>query len=152
MVLDSIDSSCSLEYTSAPLRTEDKSELTWDYFATTLIDEHSTKLPVASSSCKKSRSSRWRNRGRAHPGSRKETMSSSGGDSGDSPHLDPTVRAFALTLKSVNSTGTEPNNPHGDLCDKAGHFANPETPNNRLPGKVRRVLSHQSSRAKVAAP
>lgn len=40
MLLASIDPSCSLESAAAALRTQEISELTWDYVATTLTDEY----------------------------------------------------------------------------------------------------------------
>lgn len=43
MLLASIDPSCSLESTAAALRTKAISELTWDFVATTLIDEYNAR-------------------------------------------------------------------------------------------------------------
>lgn len=43
MLLASIDPKCTLESTAAALRTKDIDELTWDYVATTLIDENKAK-------------------------------------------------------------------------------------------------------------
>ena len=43
MLLASIDPKCSLESTAAALRTKDVAELTWDYVATTLIDEYNAR-------------------------------------------------------------------------------------------------------------
>lgn len=83
-------------------------------------------------------------------------MSPSAGDSEDIPDIDPTVRALAIALKSVKSSGTTPNNQHGDLFDNAGHtanryFLNLENPKNRLLEKVRRPLSRASNRVNVAS-
>lgn len=43
MLLASIDTKCSLESTAATLRTKDATDLTWEYVATTLIDEYNAR-------------------------------------------------------------------------------------------------------------
>ena len=47
MLLASIYQTCTLESTAAALRTKDASELSWDYVATTLIDEYNAKSTTA---------------------------------------------------------------------------------------------------------
>lgn len=76
-------------------------------------------------------------------------MLSNTSDSEDSSDIDTTVRAFAIALKSVKSSGTAPNNEHCELFERAGHIANryslhPENPDYRLPEKVRRLPYHKS--------
>ena len=44
MLLASIDPNCFLESTAAALRTKESSELTWEYVATTLIDEYNALI------------------------------------------------------------------------------------------------------------
>lgn len=149
MLPASIDPFCSLESRAEALRTKDVSVHNWDYVGKTLIDKYNAKLPVASSSSAKNRTSRRRNRGQAHSASKQEPMLWSAGIWEDSLDMDPTVRAFAIALKSVKSSGTRANNQHGNFCDKVGLtanrcFLNPENPNNRLPEKVRRLVSHKS--------
>ena len=46
MPLASIDPNCFLEATAAALRTKDPTELTWQYVATTLIDEYNSRFSI----------------------------------------------------------------------------------------------------------
>lgn len=50
MLLASMDPSCPLETTAATLRTKETAELTWDYAATTLIDEYNPKESLGGTS------------------------------------------------------------------------------------------------------
>jgi len=159
MLLASLDPQCSLEATAAALRTKDISELTWDYVATTLIDEYNAKqvsIPPSESG------SRNRNRRR----NRRKSGSASGHGDGsnnnheythadDSSDVEITARALAVALKSIKSERPNKNSSHHcTFCDRSGHtedrcFMNPDNPNNKLTPKM---LELMTSGSKKSAP
>lgn len=61
MLLTSIDPNCALESTAAALRTNEVTELTWDYVATTMIDDYNDKQSSVLTSGRISRSKNSRN-------------------------------------------------------------------------------------------
>lgn len=139
MLLASIDPTCPLESTAAALRTKEVSELTWDYVATTLIDEYNAKQSNITSS--ESRRQRWRKKkkGANVPSHTSQTMN----EETDTTDMDPAARAFTVALKSMKNNGNT--RYHCSFCDRAGHsaercFINPDNPNNRLDPKGRALL------------
>lgn len=148
MLLASIDPSCSLESTAAALRTKEVSELTWEYVATTLIDEYNAKVSRGGSSGnpKKSKSKR-RNGSRSANQSGNMDNNGSGSDDSD---LKTVVRALAAQLRKKKDpvNGTSPSNKyHCNFCNKSGHtedrcFDNPSNPNNKLSPKIRQMIAN----------
>lgn len=151
MLLASIDPNCSLESTAAALRTKEVSELTWDYVATTLIDEYNAREmskhdgPGSSSKSKKKKNK-----------SKSSNISSSmesgydlHSDDNDSD-IDKTVQAFSAALKS--SMGSKSSySTKCDFCERRGHteercFLNPDNPNNKLSSKMKAAMSNKGSK------
>ena len=158
MLLASIDPTCSLEPTAAALRTKSISELTWDYVATTLIDEYNARH--ASST----RPNKTRNRRKNKTKSKNPSTSQTQDDpphrddsDSDGSEIETTARAFAAALKAVK-TGRNGNSNglHCDFCDAHGHtedrcYLNPANPNNRLTPKVRQMFAAQVKKVGSAA-
>lgn len=149
MLLASIDPSCRLESTAAALRTKDVTELTWDYVATTMIDEYNAKQFVSSESGGKSgRNRRKRNKRGSYTSSR---ITQNDNDESDNSDIESKVRALTVALKSVKS-GNSKIQLHCNFCDKSGHtedrcYLNPDNPNNKLPPKVcDRFISNASKK------
>eukprot|EP00171_Calliarthron_tuberculosum_P008425 IDg8425t1 len=121
MLLASINPDCVLESTAAALRTKDATELTWDYVATTLIDEYNARRITITDSRR-----RGRNQNRRSSKVKSELVNPSTSQGGD--HLEPsseietTARALAAALKDGHT-------------EKRCHL-NPDNPDNRLPQKV----------------
>ena len=136
MLLASINPSCSLESTAAALRTKESSELTWDYVATTLIDEYKARQVTESFGGSNSRNKKKKQR----KYKRQNAHSSAGNqndDSDDESDIDRTINAFAAALKSSKS-GNKSERPKCSFCGRLGHhaescFVNPDNPKNRLP-------------------
>ena len=113
MLLAPINLDSVLEFTAAVLRTKEVSELTWDFVATTLIDEYNARqspAPVRQSRRKK------RN------GNTKDPIGSD---------FENTVEEFAAAMRGRTPRGTK-----CDFFDRIGHtanrcFLNPDNPNNR---------------------
>ena len=145
MLLASIDPKCPLESTAAALRTKDASELTWEYVATTLIDEYNAREASSSGSKKlgKSRSKRNGKNNRSNS-SKSNDLSHDGSDSDEDSGIHA-VKTLAMALSSNTSYCT--------LCEKTGHtepkcFQNPENPNNKLPQKIRDMYAAFIAQAK----
>ena len=143
MLLASIDPKGPLESTAAALRTKEASELTWEYVATTLIDEHNARGDSMASSgrSKKSKSKRKKKaKGSVDRTKRKDNNKSS--DSEDSSSdIEVTARAFAAALKSMKSNRVN-NDLFCDFCEKKGHtedrcWQNLDNPENKLPAKLK---------------
>ena len=154
MLLASIDPQCPLESTAAALRTKDVVELTWDYVATTLIDEYNARQMPSSSSGRGNRNRSWRKRkGKGGLASTTRADLRQGhSDSDDASDIESTARALAAALKSFKSErGGNSNGLHCDFCDRGGHtedrcHLNPANPNNRLPPKVRERFAPHSKK------
>ena len=152
MLLASIDPKCPLESTAAALRTKDIGELTWDYVATTLIDEYNAKesSTSGSGSSHKPRNRRKKNKqGGSGSGNRVDNNRNDQYDS-DSD-IDSTVRAFAVALKSGKFDVPDRNKTyHCNFCDKSGHtedrcWLNPDNPNNKIPAKLQQRFSSKAN-------
>ena len=159
MLLASIDPKCPLESTAAALRTKDVAELTWDYVATTLIDEYNARHTSSGPSGRgRKGKNRRKNKNKRHPNSSQSTshLAHNESDSDDGSDIETTVRALAAAIKSVKSDHGSSNNYHCDFCDRDGHteercHLNPANPNNRLPQKVRQMLAAQAKKPANAA-
>ena len=152
MLLASIDQACSLESTATALRTKDASELTWNYAATTLIDDYNAKSTTANSSRSRDRCKKGR---RGNPGSQ-PTKNSKASDHLDSESdTDSTIRALAVALKSVKTdTGGHDKKHQCDFCGKSGHkedrcYQNPANPDNKLAPKLREMFQDKAAAAVV---
>lgn len=143
MLLASIDPDCVLESTAAALRTKDVAELTWDYVATTLIDEYNAKNNV-SPDCERRKRNGQRRRhsqsseleGKTWVGKDESAPSEEGSD------IESTARILAAALRNVqNDRSVNRYDVECDFCGKHGHVEsrchlNPDNPDNRLPAKV----------------
>lgn len=154
MLLASIDPQGPLESTAAALRTKDVSDLTWDYVATTLIDEYNARNISPSSRTAKGNKNRTKRRKSSKGGSASSTRTEHHQDDSDSEESDieSTARAFSAALKSFKSDRSDKiNRHHCEFCDKDGHteercYLNPENPDNKLPPKVRQLLAAQEKK------
>ena len=131
MLLASINPDSVLESTAAALRTKEVSELTWDFVATTLIDEYNARQsPVPARQSRRDK----RNGNTKHP---------IGSD------FENTVKAFAAAMR-----GTTPRGTKFDFCDRIGHtanrcFLNPDNPNNRLSAKMLQAMTSKRTTPSV---
>ena len=147
MLLASIDPNCFLESTAAALRTKESSELTWEYVATTLIDEYNAKRSSGALGSSSSRH-RWKSKGRRKKS--KAFVSDMKGDS-DSSDVESTARALAAALHTANKSRPL----ECDFCNRRGHtkdrcFVNPDNPDNHLPKQLLEKLSASSVHANAA--
>ena len=140
MLVASIDPNCALESTATALRTKDSSDLTWDYVATTLIDEYKARQVSRSfSSQKGSKKKSWKNKKFRHQHNT-SSEDAQKDQSNDESEFDRTINAFAAALKS--SKGSNQNEkPKCSFCNRVGHsaencFMNPDNPKNRLPKSI----------------
>lgn len=158
MLLASIDPQSFLESTAAALRTKDTSELTWDYVATTLIDEYNARESVSnnnnnsgssSKTKKKKNKSKFINNSLSVDGD-----SIDQGDDNDSD-IEKTVQAFSAALRSsINSKSTTV--VKCEFCGKNGHiedrcFMNPQNPNNKLTSKMLAAMKSTKSANKMSS-
>lgn len=149
MLLASIDPYCSLESTAAALRTKAVSELTWDYVATTLIDEYNAReMSKPNGSGSSSKSKKKKNKSKS---SNMSSSMESGHDahSDDDSDIDKTVQAFSAALKSSMGSKSS-DSTKCDFCGRRGHteercFLNPDNPNNKLTPKMKAVMSNKGS-------
>lgn len=135
-----------MESTAAALRTKDSSELTWEYVATTLIDDYNARQETIGTNVNsgaangRPRRQKYRNK-KTESFNDQEMYASNQHESDHDCEIEKTVKAFSAVLKS---------SIHGkssvtyDLCGKKGHskgkyFMNPENPDNKLTPKMRAV-------------
>jgi len=120
MLLASIDPNCTLESTAAALRTKEVTELTWDYVATTLIDEYNARLvssnPVNTNSAK---SKKKKKKSKISTSMSASSHQDEHDDSTDS-EIEKTVQAFSAALKSSMSSNTSETSKC-EFCGKKGH-------------------------------
>ena len=135
------------------------SELTWDYVATTLIDEYNARHAASGNNGrgKKGRNRRKdRSRRQGSGNTPRDTNQHHDSDSDDGSDLGNAARAIAAALRSVKSDRQSTDNGHHcDFCDRPGHtddrcYLNPENPNNKLPPKVRQIMLSKSKVGKAA--
>jgi len=151
MLLASIDPNCSLESTAAALRTKEVSELTWDYVATTLIDEYNARemsKPNGSVSSSKSKKKKKKSKS-SNMSSSMESGHDAHSDDNDSD-IEKTVQAFSAALKSSMGSKSSDSVKCG-FCERRGHtedrcFLNPDNPNNKLTPKMKAVMSNKGSK------
>ena len=160
MLLASIDPKCDLESTAAALRTKDVKDLTWDYVATTLIDEYNARNVTSGRSNKTRNRRKNKNKSKNGSGSHSHadnSVTNNDSDSDDNVEIEQVSRALAAALKGLKSDrGGASSKYHCDFCDKDGHtedrcHLNPDNPNNRLPPKVRQLFASQKKKADSAA-
>lgn len=138
MLLASINPDSALESTAAALRTKEVSELTWDYVATTLIDEYNARQ---SNGLSKSR--RKKKMSRLFKSQPSRDVDTDGSD------LESTVKAFAAALQS-----SKPPVLVCEFCQRKGHtvdrcFLNPDNPNHRLPPKMLEAITSKKTGALI---
>jgi len=140
MLLASIDPECSLESTSAALRTKDPEDLTWEYVATTLIDEYNAKKMMSfPNTSSKNKGRRGRRNKRFSKGRTDPNDNASDNDS----EIEKAVNAFTVALKSSKDNNAM-------FCNRQGHieskcFMNPANPNHRLPPKMLEAMTSGNS-------
>lgn len=144
MLLASIDPTCSLESTAAALRTKDVTELTWDYVATTLIDEYNAKHSNGSGLGIGNGIKNRRKKKKANIRISNSNGIKPSNDSDDSSDVDNTVRALTVAIKSMK--GGKNKNLRCTFCEKSGHsedrcFNNPNNPENKLPLKIQQMIT-----------
>jgi hypothetical protein len=138
MLLAAIPIDSSLEVTAAALRTKDVAELTWEFVATTLIDE---------SEARSMRATKADTIGNVHNGRGRRSKTSfkhsynNRTSFADKNDIDAAAKAFATAWRSKNNTDNDKSKSVCAYCDKAGHsidkcFYNPDNPNHQLPPKV----------------
>jgi len=106
--------------------TKDISELTWDYVATTLIDEYNAKqVSVPSPETGSRKRNRRKNRRNAGTASGHGDGSNNNDDPSqavDSSGVEVAARALAAALKSIKSERSNKNGSHHcSFCDRFGH-------------------------------
>lgn len=150
MLLASIDPHGPLESAAAALRTKNTAELTWDYVATTLIDEYNARHQSSFNS-RRPNKNRTKRKQKNKRGSTASLSSKQYNYNSDSDYSDTEVsdRALSAAFKSLKLDRASNGKHHCNLCDKDGHtgdrcFLNPENPNNKLPPKVRQLFTAQS--------
>ena len=151
MLLASIDPKCSLESTAAALRTKDVSELTWDYVATTLIDEYNAKQVSGSLNDRPGHNRNRRKTKRNKKGNADSYKSSANAresdDTDDGSDIETMARALAVALKSGKSDrGIQNSRHHCSFCERSGHtqdrcFLNPANPDHKIPPKLLEVMN-----------
>lgn len=150
MLLASIDPSSDMEPIAAALRTKNADELTWEYVATTLIDEHNSRQ----SSCLKADKGAKRKKNRKQTSRRRDFKTDDGNSTGDeSVDIDAAAKVLAAAMNDrVSEDRKRSSSAHCDFCNRRGHvesscFLNPDNPNNRLTPKMReRMLISDDSR------
>lgn len=142
MLLASIDPTSNMEPIAAALRTKDADDLTWDYVATTLIDEYNARS--TSKNPQKHGKQNGRKRSKKN-GKRNPRMSEYGDDASsaeEETNVDQVVRTLAAALDILRGTKSGTKTEKCEFCGKNGHsldncFLNPENPDNRLTQKMK---------------
>jgi gag-polypeptide of LTR copia-type len=138
MLLAAIPIDSSLEVTAAALRTKEVAELTWEFVATTLIDESEARSMRTTNA--DTDDDVRHGRGRRSKNFYKHNNSNRTGFA-DKNDIDAAAEAFATAWKSKNNTDNDKSRSACAYCDKVGHsidkcFYNPDNPNHQLPPKV----------------
>lgn len=138
MLLASVDTDCLLEPITAVFRTKDVSKLSWDYVATTQIDEYNATNTLQYCLTSK-RGFRTNHRNERQPGSSKQSFNLHDAESEGCQiysGLDETFQAFTAALKLIKSkTSSSP--VICEFCGKRSHvantsFFNPSNPTNKF--------------------
>lgn len=144
MLLASIDPDGPLESTAAALRTKEAHELTWEYVATTLIDEYNARSSVGAGS---GGTSKNRGRRKFRGGNRKGEQAGKIDNSDEEIDIEKAIHAFSLAMKSSKGFGLRSNSkPKCNFCGAIGHvkascYMNPENPNNGLPPELMQKIN-----------
>lgn len=150
MLLASIDPNCTLESTAAALRTKEASELTWDYVATTLIDEYNARLVSSDTINTSSAKSKKKKRKSKITSSMSASTQQDDHDDSTDSEIEKTVQAFSAALKSSMSHKTS-DTSKCEFCGRKGHtedrcFLNPENPNNKLTPKMKAAMASKEKK------
>lgn len=150
ILLSTIDRTCALKSAVVTLRTKNVSELSWDYFTTTFIDEFNAKYVSGSSS--ESKTKRKRSCGKKPGTYPTKTFNADDVIDWDSD-TGSTCSAFAAALTSVETDMRAGNkNSQCDFYGKSGHtedrcYNDPSNPDNKLPPKNREMLHDKAAAA-----
>jgi len=139
MLLASIDPTSELEPIAAALRTKDADDLTWDYVATTLIDEYNARHK-AGNKPRKSDKRKRKNKGKQNSVDVNDDGDRSSSDESD--NIQMAARALAAALDNLKGGSRNGNSDTCDFCERRGHtasncFLNPDNPNNKLSPKMK---------------
>jgi gag-polypeptide of LTR copia-type len=162
MLLASIPPDSPLEITAAALRTKDIAELTWEYVATTLIDEYEARSMRAQNGDIDGGSCGSRDR-RSKKNIKQIHSKRANFDVADD--IDAAAKAFGTAWRSNKTFPADKSKIVCEFCDKSGHsvekcFFNPDNPTHQLPRKyftaywlrtnILKIRVLQSSHRKVA--
>lgn len=139
MLLASIDPNSEMEAIAAALRTKDADDLTWDYVATTLIDEYNARHKTKT---KSNKSNKRRNKHKGKKSTPETTADDEESSSEENTDIQMATRALAAALGSLSGTNGNGTPPVCDFCNRPGHnesrcYLNPDNPNNRLTSKMK---------------
>lgn len=143
VVLAFIDFKGPLDSTSSALRTKHTSELTWEYVATTDIDENNYKQTyMVRSGSFNDNTSKRKKKLKSNVKSIKGQKNNNCSDLEDrSSEIKVTARAFAVSLKSAKSNKGN-NDALSKICKNKGHtedrcYQNMDNPDNKFPAKLK---------------
>lgn len=140
MLLASIDPTSELEPIAAALRFKDGADLTWEYVATTLIDEFNSRQGPRT---KSGRAERKREIRKNKSATRSDVIQEYGSSSEEFIDVKSTVRTLDAAMKTEKfSTNGANSSEVCEFCNKRGHvertcFLNPDNPENRIPQKTK---------------
>ena len=153
MLLASIDPSSDLEPTAAALRTKDASDLTWEYVATTLIDEYNARQKSTTSM---HRGVKKRNKRKFKTRKPLQKRTDDGESCSDaSIDIETAAKTLAAAVQghsTFNKNGRS--NIICDFCERRGHtedkcFLNPDNPENKLSSRMKdRMMMAAGSRTR----
>lgn len=136
MLLGSIDPSSEMEIIAAALRTKDGDFLTWDNFATTLINEYNARSSFFS------KGSKYMKRKGRKSGKRLTGLTIPGNSSDDLQNDDSTIRTLRAAVENLKGSNVNTDKNDREFCGKRGRskekgFLNPDNPANKLSPKMR---------------
>lgn len=139
MLLASIDPKSAMEPIAAALRTKDADDLTWEYVATTLIDEYNSRFKTG---IKSSKYGNGKGKGKWKRRTVEVDSDGGGGSSDESTNIQIATRALVTALDNLKAENKNDQFGKCEFCNRRGHteptcFLNPDNPNNRLPPRMR---------------
>lgn len=153
MLLASINPSSNMETIAAALRTKESKELTWDFVATSLIDEYNSKYKsefMLSKLNKQNRNRRHKKYGKLNP--HRAQNDDDDRTEEDLPNVEKVIRTLAATLNDLKAAKRGRKNVVCDFRERDGHnspncFLNPCNPSNRLSKKMneRMMIGRETS-------
>ncbi len=148
MLLASIEPDCFLESRAAALHTKEVDELTWDYVATTFIDEYTPgEAPHPKRGGRKGKKKINRNK-------RKDPRADHKSDSNDSTDTESTTQVIEAALKSARLGDTVQSvSGKCNCCEKKEHiedkcYLNRDNPDYRLPRKLLAQIKSKGKKPK----